>query len=311
MSKKHFGVLLAGVVLTAALAVVVNQSFVAADEEKKAEEPAAAVKKEDSKEDGKDKDISLPVYAPSTYWIGVRVVPVPEILLPQFGVKDENSSLAVVESVVPKSPADKAGVKRGDVVIKFGDKNIGSLEELVEQVSKVKNAEQKLLVYREGKKTELKVTPEERPAEAMAGQFGGGVPPMMRGFKGGMQRMPQPNIEKIPGMRLGPKVWLGQKDPREMMKQMEEYFRQMQGGNDADQFMLMPDEDGGAAMKAPEGTGKQLMVTTKTDKDGKTKITVRQIIRSSTGVDEKTWEASSFEELPEEIQRDVQELLGK
>jgi len=293
-------------VLTAAFAVVVNQSFVAADEEKKAEGPAVTVK-----EDGKDKDISLPVYAPSTYWIGVRVVPVPEILLPQFGVKDENASLAVVESVVPKSPADKAGVKRGDVIIKFGDKNIGSLDDLVEQVAKVKNAEQKLLVYREGKKTELKVTPEERPTETMAGQFGGNAPPMIRDFKGVPQTWDKERWEKVPGMRLGPEVWLGQKDPREMMKQMEEYFRQMQGGNDADQFMLMPDEDGGAAVKAPEGTGKQLMVTTKTDKDGKTKITVKRITRSSTGVDEKTWEASSLEELPQEIQNEVQGLLRR
>lgn len=265
---------------------------------------------------------SLPVYAPSSYWIGVRVVPVPDILLSHFGIKDSNTGLIVVEQVVENSPASKSGLKRGDVILKYGDKSIQTLTDLVQEITVGKDSAQKLEIIRNGTKTELTITPEIRPAESVT------LPghPAMQGFPQGMipqgmlprgmfrGRMPQSGtapdaaVDPMtpPDMKLGREVWLGTKDPRQMMKEMEEYFRQMQGGNDADQLLLLPEVD-----KLADGSAKRLEVTSRTDKDGKTKIKVTQVYKSGDDTEEKTWEVESPDDLPEEIRNEVKTLFGR
>ena len=245
-------------------------------------------------------DNELPVYAPSSHWIGVQVVPVPDLLVSHFGVKDDNTGLVAVQQVVADSPASKSGVKRGDVIVKFGDEEIHSLKELVQRVAEAKDTEQTMVVIREGKPMELKVTPEARPEQPMAMRpFGGPMP---------FRSIPmQPPGNMPPGMKLGPDVWIGPRDPQKMMKEMEDYFRQMQGGIDGEQLLELPDE----APIDMQGSAHRLEMSSKTDSEGNTKIHIKKYVKDGDKVEEKTYEASGIEELPEDIRGEVQKLFGR
>ena len=228
--------------------------------------------------------------APTVYWIGIQVSPVPELFLSHFGVNDESSSLIAVERVVPDGPAAKAGVKRGDVIRKFGDKDIHTLSDLVEQVTKVKDAATELEVYRDGARTTLSVTPVPRPEDIRA------IPGILN-----LREMPQmPPL----GRRLPMNAFPGQ-DPQQMMRQMEEFFRQMQGGDDGDEMLVVPN-----IRPQRVDTGKQLSVTTQTQ-DGQTTIKVTQTLKDGEQTEKKTWEVENLDDLPEEIRGDVKMLLGR
>ncbi len=65
-------------------------------------------------------------------WMGVEVAPIDDVIQQQFGLS--SSAGALVNSVVPGAPADKAGIARGDVITKFDGKpvtNVGSLQDAV------------------------------------------------------------------------------------------------------------------------------------------------------------------------------------
>jgi membrane-associated protease RseP (regulator of RpoE activity) len=241
--------------------------------------------------------------APSSFWIGVQVTPVPDILLSHFGVNKENvgkSGRVVVEQIITDSPAAKAGLKRGDVILQFAGKEINSLYDLVGQVAEAKKTTQPIQIIRNGAKLDLNITPTLRPVESMVVQGN----PMFSGHS----IMPQPLLPS-PGMKLGPDIWIGPRDPQKMMREMEEYFRQMQGGGDGDQLLIIPNQDEKQTNFAT--SGKQLSVSSITEKDGKTKIRVKQILKSGSSTDEKEWEVENTDDLPEEIRNEVKTLLGR
>jgi membrane-associated protease RseP (regulator of RpoE activity) len=245
-------------------------------------------------------DKNTTTLAPSSFWIGVQVTPVPDILLSHFRVNKENVGRVVVEQVVADSPAAKAGLKRGDVILQFAGKEINSLYDLVGQVAEAKETAQPIQIIRNGVKTDLNITPAPRPVESMVMQGNPMFP--------GRSMMPQPLLPP-PGMKLGPDIWIGPRDPQKMMREMEEYFRQMQGGGDSDQLLIMPNQD--EKQTTFSSSGKQLSVSSITDKDGKTKIRVKQVLKSGDSTDEKEWEVENIDDLPEEIRNEVKTLLGK
>jgi len=55
-------------------------------------------------------------------YLGVRIQPVTEDLAKEFKLKDQSGAL--VGEVTPKSPADEAGLKEGDVVVEFKGKKV-------------------------------------------------------------------------------------------------------------------------------------------------------------------------------------------
>jgi len=71
---------------------------------------------------------------------------------------------SLVADVTPDGPADKAGIKRGDVIVEFDGKKVKDtmqLRNMVAQVSPGKTVE--VLLIRDGKELKLKVRLEERP----------------------------------------------------------------------------------------------------------------------------------------------------
>lgn len=71
---------------------------------------------------------------------------------------------ALVQSVIKDSPADKAGIKAGDVVTLLGGNEINSTNPLSKEIGKRKVGESiEITVYRDGKNITLKATLEEAP----------------------------------------------------------------------------------------------------------------------------------------------------
>jgi len=61
-------------------------------------------------------------------WLGVSIQPVTKELSQAFGLEDERGAL--VSEVTPESPAQKAGMKAGDVIIEFDGKAIREMTDL-------------------------------------------------------------------------------------------------------------------------------------------------------------------------------------
>ena len=227
---------------------------------------------------------------PTVYWIGVQIVPVPELFLSHFGVSGESEGLIAVERVIPDGPAAKAEVRRGDVIRKFGDKEIHTLPDLVEAVSKAGETATELELFRDGAKKTLTVTPVPRPEDIRH------LPGILN-----LREMPQMPLQ---GRRLPPNAFPG-RDPQQVMRQMEEFFRQLQGGDDGDDLLLVPN-----VPQRKIDAGKQLSVVTQTQ-DGKTTIKVTQTLKEGDATEKKTWEVENVDELPEEIRADVKMILGR
>ncbi|RTL64210.1 MAG: Do family serine endopeptidase [Hyphomicrobiales bacterium] len=66
-------------------------------------------------------------------WLGVKVQTVTEELAETYGVKENTGAL--VASVTPGSPAAKAGIKDGDVILKFDGKDVSGMRGLPRMVA--------------------------------------------------------------------------------------------------------------------------------------------------------------------------------
>lgn len=105
-------------------------------------------------------------------WLGVMIQRVTPELAKQFGL--EKSEGALVAQVMEDSPAEKAGIKREDIIIEFDDKKIHKMTELPKIVANTpigKRVEVK--VIRQGREKKLKVEVGELKEEkvAKAGEF--------------------------------------------------------------------------------------------------------------------------------------------
>ncbi len=95
-------------------------------------------------------------------WIGVGVQDLTKSLAEKFGVK--NTRGALVAQVVPDSPADKAGLQPGDVIVQWDKQPIANSTDLRIAVARTQpGATTRLVFYRNGKRQEMAMTPAERP----------------------------------------------------------------------------------------------------------------------------------------------------
>ena len=97
--------------------------------------------------------------------IGVLMQAMSPELAKSFGLKDEKGALVV--QIEDKGPADKAGMKEGDVIIEFNGKKIDEMVQLSQAVASTKpGTKVKVVVLREGKPTELSMTVDEMPVDS-------------------------------------------------------------------------------------------------------------------------------------------------
>lgn len=91
-------------------------------------------------------------------WLGVEVEDVTKRLRERMNLPADVSG-AYVRTVVEDSPAEKAGIVDGDVIIKFNDKSIDDSDDLIRAVKRVKpKTDVKIDVVRKGEKKTLTAT---------------------------------------------------------------------------------------------------------------------------------------------------------
>jgi serine protease Do len=103
-------------------------------------------------------------------WIGVSVQTMTPDLIKYFGMKEARGTL--VNDVVPGGPADKGGVKRGDVVVAFAGKpvkNSNDSPRIVAETPVGKSVD--VTVIRDGKEEHLTVKVEELTEEKNIAQI--------------------------------------------------------------------------------------------------------------------------------------------
>jgi len=95
-------------------------------------------------------------------WLGVVIQPITEDLRKQFRL--DSKSGVLIGDVAPDSPAAKAGIRRGDVIVKFADKDIEDVFQLRNTVASTPIGKVvKIHVKRRGKSRVFKVKIGELP----------------------------------------------------------------------------------------------------------------------------------------------------
>ena len=89
-------------------------------------------------------------------WLGVNIQEVTPELAKSFGLKDNKGAL--VSQVVPNSPAEKAGIEQGDVILQFDGKEVSDSKELPRIVASTPVGKSVMVkIARDGKVTDRQV----------------------------------------------------------------------------------------------------------------------------------------------------------
>jgi serine protease Do len=105
--------------------------------------------------------------------LGVTIQNVTQELADSFGLKKPQGAL--VAAVEPKSPADKAGIRTGDIILGVDGRDIESSIELPRVIGDSRPGTQvKLKIWRQGETKELAASLSEMPAEKVAKADTGG-----------------------------------------------------------------------------------------------------------------------------------------
>jgi len=101
-------------------------------------------------------------------WLGVAVQPVTGDLAEMLELEDRGGAL--VSQVSPGSPADEAGIELGDVIVRFGKRDVEKMRELPRAVAATPPGEKvEIEVLRDGSRKRLEVEVGELKEERIAG----------------------------------------------------------------------------------------------------------------------------------------------
>ncbi len=101
--------------------------------------------------------------ATAPVWLGVAVTPVPEAVRAQLPESVAEGTGVLVRQVVPGSPAERAGLKRNDLLLSFGGEPLTRPGDLVRRVRSAKPGDKVTIeLLRRGKPMQVEVTLEDR-----------------------------------------------------------------------------------------------------------------------------------------------------
>jgi serine protease Do len=99
-------------------------------------------------------------------WIGVAVQDLSKSLAEHFGLKEMRGAL--VAQVMSGSPAEKAGLRTGDVIVEWDKQPVTNSNDLRIEVARTRpGSTVQVAFYRDGKRRALAVTVAERPSKAI------------------------------------------------------------------------------------------------------------------------------------------------
>jgi serine protease Do len=100
-------------------------------------------------------------------WLGVQIQPVTAKIAESLGLQSTQGAL--VADVMQDSPAAKAGIRSGDVILNFADKPINTAEELSQRVAAMHSQENTTVeIWRNGHKQTLTTRLSGQPERTMA-----------------------------------------------------------------------------------------------------------------------------------------------
>lgn len=130
-------------------------------------------------------------------YIGVRTEEVTKDNFSKFGLR-EVRGVAVVE-VVEGSPAQSAGLQKGDVIVRVNGDEVTSSRKLTRLIGEISpDHSAKIIVVRGGSEREINVTVGKRPGP----NFGEGA----FGFPEGFERFEMPKLEGMPDLEKLPRI---------------------------------------------------------------------------------------------------------
>ena len=99
-------------------------------------------------------------------WLGVQIQVVTEDIAKGLGLKETKGAL--VAAVQPDSPAAKAGVRPGDVIVEYNGEEVTRLKDLPRLVAETKaDAKVRIKVWRDGKERALKAVIAAMPSDEL------------------------------------------------------------------------------------------------------------------------------------------------
>ena len=158
---------------------------------------------------------------------------------------DRSGGGVVIDEVVAGSPADKAGLKRSDVIVEFDGEQVRSARQFARLVQETASGRPvKVTITREGQRRDVQVTPDERRGDVMvSGDFGDYMRDLGRDLGRLGDRLPPFNFNFdfdtpiVSGRRLGVTI-------EELTGQLADYF----GAKDG--VLVTSVTDGSAAARA-------------------------------------------------------------
>ncbi|PKN11305.1 MAG: peptidase [Deltaproteobacteria bacterium HGW-Deltaproteobacteria-4] len=110
-------------------------------------------------------------------WLGVMIQPVTANLAKSFGLEDERGAL--ISEVVAESPAEKAGLKAGDIIVTFAGKKIQEMNDLPRLVAATPVSKKVKVTYlRGGNEAETSVVIDRLKDVASGNTLGDGSAPL-------------------------------------------------------------------------------------------------------------------------------------
>ena len=231
------------------------------------------------------------------FWLGIALKPVEGDLAKYIGSSDG----VLVDSVYPDSPASKAGLEQGDIIVAVGEEKLTDPKSLLAQMLKVKAAEDgrattmRLKVLRKGESKAIDLTPVDRPPEMMK----------ITVNAEGLHEWLTDDVKGVQGLSFD----LNNKSPEEIEKMIEK----LHGANSDVRILRF-----GTPAKVPGDSkatirmeihksvdGKNLEININREGEGPAKVTV------ICDGESKEYSSDKMEDMPENIRKMVTDRLEK
>jgi serine protease Do len=168
---------------------------------------------DEDEDDYDDKHFSYERRGGGTGYLGVEIYDMSSELADYFG--SEVGEGVLVLSVADGSPAERAGLEDGDVILEFNGRDVGSTEELTRYVRRTEPGEEVSIEYRRKRRTKVvEVEVGETPGSAMFRGLMGGMDPRKRG------KVIVPNVDRMKDVYM--------LDPEELREDMEDLKEELE-----------------------------------------------------------------------------------
>ncbi|MCK4585640.1 PDZ domain-containing protein, partial [candidate division WOR-3 bacterium] len=112
-------------------------------------------------------------------------------------IKEENGEI-IVSDLVDDGPAEKYGIKKGDIIIKYNKKDVQDIQSFIKTVKETKPGRKVQIAVKRGKKkVNIDVIIDERPEENKLYKFKEIIPPLKFFYEKDELKQLKEEIEKL------------------------------------------------------------------------------------------------------------------